>query len=184
MEIKISTTKILKVLHILSWVIFFGVCIDACGYMFSAFYTLVINPINAATFWEGNDLSSLYKYDSGHFFAETLLISIAGALKALLFYLIVRILGDKRLDMSQPFSKEVIRFIFNMSYLSLAIGLFSAWGVNYSEWLVKQGVKMPDIHYLRLGGADVWLFMGIILIVIGQIFKRGLEIQAEHELTV
>lgn len=41
---------------------------------------------------------------------------------------------------------------------------------------------MPDLHYLRLGGADVWLFMGITLLVIAQIFKKGIEIQ--NDLTV
>ena len=86
--------------------------------------------------------------------------------------------------MSQPFSREVGRFIFKISYLALSIGLFSWWGVKYTEWFVKQGVKMPDIEYLRLGGADVWLFMGVILFVIAQIFKRGIEIQTENELTV
>jgi len=45
-------------------------------------------------------------------------------------------------------------------------------------------VKMPEIQYLRLGGADVWLFMGVILFVLAQIFKRGIEIQTENELTV
>jgi hypothetical protein len=43
---------------------------------------------------------------------------------------------------------------------------------------------MPDIEHLRLGGADVWLFMGVTLFVIGHIFKRGIEIQSENELTV
>ena len=35
-----------------------------------------------------------------------------------------------------------------------------------------------------LEGADIWLFMGVTLLVIAQIFKRGIEIQDEHELTV
>ena len=86
--------------------------------------------------------------------------------------------------MSQPFNRDLVRFIFNVSYLALGIGLFSWWGVKYTEWFVKQGVEMPDIQYLRLGGADVWLFMGVTLFVIAQIFKRGIEIQTENELTV
>ena len=86
--------------------------------------------------------------------------------------------------MSQPFGSEMGRFIINLSYLAFGIGVFSWWGVKYSEWFVEQGVQMPDIHYLRLGGADVWLFMSVILFVIAQIFKRGIEIQSENELTV
>ena len=86
--------------------------------------------------------------------------------------------------MAQPFNKEVGRFIFKVSYLALWIGLFSWWGVRYTHWFVKQGVKMPTIESLRLGGADVWLFMGVTLLVIAQIFKKGIEIQTENELTV
>ena len=86
--------------------------------------------------------------------------------------------------MSQHFNQEFGRFIFQVSYLSLGIGLFSNWGVNYTGWLVGQGVEMPDIRHLRLGGADVWLFMGVTLFVIANIFKRGIEIQSENELTI
>jgi len=86
--------------------------------------------------------------------------------------------------MAQPFNAEMGRFILNISYVTLLIGLFSYWGVNYAEWLTKQGVKMPDVQSLRLGGADVWLFMSVTLFVIGQIFKRGIEIQTENDLTI
>jgi hypothetical protein len=181
---KTRTKQVLKVLYVLSWIIFVGVCIEAGGSIFSAFYTLVINPVNAATFWVGNDLSGLYKYDPGHFFTETLLISITGVMKACIFYLIIKILSNKNLSISQPFNEEVRRLIFRISYLSLLIGLFCAWGVKYTEWIVTLGVKMPDTQHLRLGGADVWLFMAVILFVIGQVFKRGIEIQSENELTV
>jgi hypothetical protein len=181
---KSRTKQILKVLYVLSWIIFIGVCIEAGGSIFSAFYTLVINPVNARTFWEGNDLSGLYKYSQWHFFTETLLISIASVMKACIFYLLIKNLDPKKISMSQPFSKEIGRLIFNISYLSLFIGFISLWGVKYKEWLVEQGVKMPDTQYLRLGGADVWLFMGVILFVLAQIFKRGIEIQSENDLTV
>jgi Protein of unknown function (DUF2975) len=181
---KISTNLVLQILHVIAWIIFIGVCIEAGGSIFSAFYTLVINPINAATFWVGNDLSALYKYDPGHFFAETLHICIAGVLKACIFYLIVKILYYKKLDMSQPFNNEVRLFIIKISWLAFGIAFFTWRGVKYTEWLVSQGVKMPDTQHLRLGGADVWVFMGVILFVIAQIFRRGIEIQSENELTV
>jgi hypothetical protein len=180
----ISTKQILRALLILSWIIFIGVCIEAGGCIFSASYTLLINSINAAHFWVGNDLSGLYKYDPGYFFGETLLISIAAVLKACMFYLIVKILHDKKLDMAQPFNNEVRRFILRISYLAFGIGVFTQWGVNYTAWLVKKGLTMPDTQPLHLSGADVWLFMGVILFVIAQIFKRGIEIQRENELTV
>ncbi len=180
MEIKIGTKQGLKLLYILSWIIFTGVCIEAGGFIFNAIFT----PSAAKHLWQQVDLTSLYSYDSGYFLVVMSVMSIVAVMRALLFYLIVKILHDKKLDMLQPFSEAVGRFIFRVAYLALGIGLFSNCGANYTEWLVTQGVKMPDIEQLRLGGADVWLFMGVTLVVIGQIFKRGIEIQAENELTV
>lgn len=43
---------------------------------------------------------------------------------------------------------------------------------------------MPDVRQLSFGGADVWLFMGVTLLVIAYMFKRGIEIQSENELTI
>ena len=179
-----STKQALKILYILSWIIFVGVCIEAGGFIFNTFFTMVINPVDARHFWEELDLSSLYQHDHVYFLIITSMMSIVAVLRAVLFYLIIKILHDKKLDMAQPFSKDVRRFIFRISYLSLFIGVCSWWGAKYSAWMVKQGVAMPDMEYLRLGGADVWLFMGVTLLVIAQIFKRGIEIQTENELTV
>ncbi len=183
MEIKISTKQILQVLYVVSWIIFIGLCIEAGGFIFNAFYKLVINP-NATNLWEQVNLTELFKHDHGYFFVEILLISIAAVMKACLFYLIVKILHNKKLNMSQPFNKEVGRFVFNISYLALGIGLFSFWGIKYANWFIKQGVQMPDIQQLHLAGADVWIFMGVTLFVVAQIFKRGIEIQSENELTI
>ena len=173
----------LKILYVLSWIIFVGVCIEAGGFMVNAVFALA-NPMVVKHLWQEVDLSDLFRYDHGYFFVITLIMSIVAVMRAWLFYLIIKILHDKKLNIAQPFSKEVGRFIFTISYVVLLIGLFSWWGVKYAEWLAKQGVKMPDIQYLRLGGADVWLFMSVTLFVIAQIFKRGIEIQTENELTV
>jgi hypothetical protein len=181
---KTRTNLVLKILYILSWIIFAGVCIEAGGFIVNAFFTLLLNPVGAKHFWQQVDLSALYYFDHGYFFVETLLMSIVAVMRACIFYLIIKMLHTKNLSMSQPFSKEVGRLTFQISYLSLLIGLFCLSGAKYAEWFVRQGVKMPDIQYLRLGGADVWLFMGVILFVIAQIFKRGIEIQTENELTV
>jgi len=178
-----NTKRVLRILYILSWIIFVGVSIDAGGFLTNAFFALA-DPAVVKHLWHDVDLSGLFKYDTGHFFAETLIIGIVSIMRACLFYLIIKILHDKKLNMAQPFNKEAGRFIFRMSYMTLSIGLLSWYGAKYAEWLVQQGVKMPDIQYLRLGGADVWLFMSVTLFVIAQIFKRGIEIQSENELTV
>jgi hypothetical protein len=181
---KQSTKIILQILYVIAWIIFVGVCIEAGGFLVNAFSTLMLNPVGAKHFWQQVDLSGLYYYDKGYFLMETSLVSIVAILKACIFYLIIKILHSKKVNMAQPFSKELERFVSRISYLSLSLGLFCLWGSGYAKWFIKQGVQMPAIEDLRLGGADVWLFMGVSLFVIGQIFKRGIEIQTENELTV
>ena len=180
---QITTRQILKLLYILSWIIFVGVCIEAGGFIVNGIATLLLTPAGAKHFWQEVDLSTLYTYDKGYFSVITLMMSMVAVMRAILFYLIIKILHNK-LDMSQPFSTEIGRFIFKISYLAFLIGLFSTWGVNYAGWLMKQGVTMPDVRALRLDGGDVWLFMSVTLYVIAQMFKRGIEIQKENELTV
>ena len=180
MELKITSKMMLTILYVLSWIIFIGLCIEAGSFLFNAFFTLLVNENNAGYF----QLAPLYQYDKGHFMVVLLLMSIAAILKACIFYLIVKILHDKKLDLSKPFNKEIGRFVANMSYLAVGTGIFSYWGVQYTERFVQQEIKMPAVETLRLGGADVWLFMGVTLLVLAQIFKRGIELQTESELTV
>ncbi|MCW3119680.1 MAG: hypothetical protein JWM28_3762 [Chitinophagaceae bacterium] len=185
MEIKITTNQILKVLQILSWIIFIGLCIEAGAIAVNTLITLFINPLGVENFWEGADyLSSLYKFDHGHFFVITLTMTIVAVLKAIMFYLIVKLFADKKLNISQPFSLELRHFILKLAYLALGIGLFSQFGFKYSAWLTKQSIKTADLQSLHIAGADVWLFMAVILFVIVQIVKRGIEIQNENDLTV
>lgn len=184
MEIKIGSQQMLKILYILSWIIFIGLCIEAGGFIFNTIYTLFIDPVKTPQFWREIDLSALYAFNTTHFITQGALISIVAVLQAIIFYLIVKIIHDKKLDLAQPFNNATQRFVSNAAYLSIGIGLFSNWGASFAKWCTKQGVKMPDIDAMRLDGADVWLFMGIILLVIAQIFKRGIEIQTENELTV
>ena len=181
---EITSKQILKILYVLSWIIFIGLCIEAGAFIFNAIYTVSVNPSAANNLFNKTNLSNLYSHDSGYFLVIILIMCIVTVLKAIMFYLIVKILHENKINLSQPFTAEFGRFIFNLFYLSLGIGCFSNGGKRYAEWLVGQGVEMPNVESMHLGGDDVWLFMAVILFVIAHVFKRGIEIQTENELTV
>lgn len=184
MEIRITTKHLLLLLQLLSWIIFIGLCVEAGGIIFNSIYTLAYNLETARDTWPGVDLSGLLAFDKGYYITVAVLMSIVAVMKALLFYLIVRLFHNKKLDLSQPFNNELKRLVSNIGYLALGIGFFSYWGVNYTKWLGDKGFSIPDIQRIGFGGADVWLFMGVILLVVALIFKRGIEIQSENDLTV
>jgi hypothetical protein len=111
-------------------------------------------------------------------------MSIVTILKAILFYIIVKIFHDKKLNLSDPFKEAMSPFISNIAFVSLAIGLFSLWGTNLSDGVLNQNIVLPSVQKLKLGGADVWIFMGFILLIFAKIFKKGIELQSENDLTV
>ncbi len=183
MEIKITTSHILKVLEILSWVIFIGLCIEAGAVIFNTVYALY-NPIVAKHFWNGADLSQLYAYDKRQFVAQMSLIVTVAVMKAMIFYLLVKLFYDKKFSLDKPFNTAVTRVVLNIAYLCLGAGLFSMWSTRQMKWFTKKGIAMPDEYLLNINGADVWLFMAVVLIVFAQVFKKGIELQNENDLTV
>lgn len=179
-----KTDYLFMLLNVVSWIIFIGLGIDAGGFISNTAYTLFFNPNGASKFWGGLNLSELYHYDESRFVTITTLMIIVSLLKAIMFYLIVTIFHRKKLNLSNPFNVTFEGYLFNIAYLVLGIGLFSFWGSKSVQLLVDQGVLIPTIEKLKLGGADVWLFMGFTLLIFAKIFKKGIELQSENELTV
>jgi hypothetical protein len=175
---------ILKILHIVAWIIFIGLCIQAGGFLFNSIFILFINPEGAHKLWTGVDLSGLLAFDQSHFVTISSLMIIVAVLKALLFYFILKILHDKKLDLQDPFQQGIERFFFLTSYTAFGIGIFSLWGMRTSDWLETQQVQMPSLFRMGLDGMDAWFLVGVILYVFAQIFKKGVEIKNENDLTV
>lgn len=177
---KTNTNRILKGFHILSWILFIGMCVEAGSFIFNMTYSLTYQPLAA----DYLGLSDLLAHGKGYFAMIMTIMTIAAVLKTLALYAIVKVFTDKKLDMAMPFSPEFGRFIFKLAYLALATGIFSFLGAKSLELLAEKGIALPDLQRLRLDGADVWMFMSATLYVIALLFKRGVEIQSENELTI
>lgn len=180
MQIIITTRHILKALNVLAWIIFIGLCYEAGVWLFNPLVTMYYSESNV----QYPGIHQLYHADKGQYFTEIFLIVIPGVLKAILFYLIVKLLHEEKLNMNQPFTEPTRRFLQLAAYISAGIGIFAQWAVRYTHWLETQGAKLPSIETLSIAGGDVWLFMAVILFVVAQIFKRGIELQAENDLTI
>lgn len=183
MEFRITTRQVLQLMLILSWILFIGLCIEAGLFITHAIMTLV-SPGTVQHLWQEADLSALFNTNQNHYFVVLTIQSIITVLEALLFYQVIRLLMRKDLRFAQPFNAPVRRCINVVTYISFLIALFSSGGARFVGWLRSSGISMPDTHDLKLGGGDVWLLMTVILFVIGQVFKRGIELQTENELTV
>jgi len=82
-----------------------------------------------------------------------------------------------------PFSQEVSKLIARVSYTAFQIGIGIIFASACFKWLAKKGFELDQVYSL-MGGAYEFLLMAAILVAVSQIFKRGVELQAENELTV
>ncbi|SDG53197.1 hypothetical protein SAMN05421827_107204 [Pedobacter terrae] len=185
MEIKITTNQLLKVLQILCWIIFVGLCVEAGGVLVNTIITLFINAHDVRNFWDGAAyLTSVYRLDHGYFLVIDVVVIIVAILKAIMFYLIIKLFAEKKISISQPFGIELKNFISKQAVLALGIGFFAHLGYRYITWLTEKGLITANLQSLNIDGADVWLFMAVILFLITQLIKKGIEIQKENNLTI
>ena len=179
-----KTNFVFKVMQVVSWIIFVGLCIEAGGFIFNTVFTLLFNPAGARKFWTAIDLAALYHFNQSYYVTLTVLMCIIAVLKAVLFYIIVLVFHSKKIGFVRPFNQSLKKFIDLVASISFGIGLFSLWGAGFTKNLIADGLQMPTVADLSFGGGDVWWFMSVILLVIGQIIKKGIEMQHENELTI
>ena len=178
---KPTTKSVLDVMHVLCWIIFIGLCIKTGAILFSVYVSLFVNTIAAKNLYLGLDLSDLKTFGREHYIRVVLLITILSALKAYLFYLVIKIF--KRINFVQPFSVDMAALITKISSVTLYIGILALALSLYSEWLTKKGIMLYTLSPYTGGGGEFLFFAGIIFII-SLVFKRGIEIQSENELTV
>lgn len=185
MEIRITSKQILGVLHVFSWIIFAGLCVEAGGVLVNTAITACINPAGVRNFWQGREfLTALLQWDYGYFLVITGLMIIVAVLKSLLFYQIIKLFTEKKMALSQPFNSVLVRGMSLCCWMALGIGLFAHAGQEYVRWLTPMVGTEAALEAMHLDGADVWLFMAVVLMLITQVIKRGVAMQAENELTI
>jgi hypothetical protein len=171
-----KTEQILAAMNILSQVVFIGLLIQA-GAILVSYGVSITNPNGARNLYMGLDLYNLRQFNFWHY---TLTISFMVALpilKAYVAFLVVKAIA--RIKLSNPFRIEVSRLLERISYFIFGIWVLAMLYNAHIAWLSKitTGLQQNWIS------GEFILLAGVIF-VISQIFKKGVEIQSENELTV
>lgn len=170
-----KTTEVLKILQVVAWIIFIGLCIDA-GVMLVTFLVRMFAGFTSFVY-PGTDFSQLLSFSKWHYAIMASLIVILAGLKAYLFFQVVKIVSEVNIEF--PFNEYNAGLISKISSIALQIGITALLTNGYAQWLMKN-----DIQLTYEGGDAEYLLLAGILIVIAQIFKRGVELQSENELTI
>ena len=170
----------LMLITVVIWSIFIGLCIQAGALLFTFVYSF-FNPIVAQNLYEGLNLSALLETEIWYYAGVVSVILYIMGQKAYLFYLMIRVF--LKINLVHPFSKEVSKLISTISYVAFQIGVWIIFASGVFKWMVTRGYELDRVPQM-VGGGFEFLLMAALLIAIGIIFKRGVEIQAENDLTV
>lgn len=178
--ISIKANTIISIFNGISALIFLILCTQAGGLIFNSIY-LLLKPDGAEDMYLGLDIEQLFSLSQLNFLILFLLTVAVIVLKAYVFALTMLIFST--LNLVKPFSEEIALLILRISYLTLAVGILGFIAFYYSEWLESKGFELSSLQFWWDDNL-AYLMMGTIVFVLAQVFKKGLELQAENDLTV
>jgi hypothetical protein len=171
---------VFKGLHIVAWAIFVGLCIEAGG-LITNFIFSIYKPEFVGNLYQKLDLSEMYNHSKWAFFGMYGFIMFIAFLKAYLFYLVIRLLS--KLNLSKPFNSFVSEQIAQISYCTFSIGIFSYVARQIAKSLLHYGYSIDKLDEFW-EDSQAFILMAAVIYIIAAIFKKGVEIQNENDLTV
>jgi len=171
---------VFKGLHVVAWVIFVGLSIEA-GALIVNFIFSLYKPEIVHNLYQKLDLSQMYNLSKWAFFVMYSFILVIAILKSSLFYVVIQLLT--KLDLLKPFSSSVAEKIKKISYFTLSIGLISYLAQQTAKELLHRGFETDALNQFW-ADSQAWILMAAVIYVIAAIFSRGVEIQNENDLTV
>ncbi|MAO07484.1 MAG: hypothetical protein CL596_02095 [Alteromonas sp.] len=171
---------VFKGLHIVAWVIFVGLCIEAGGLIVNFIFSL-FKPEFVQNLYQPLDLTEMYKDNKWPFFGIYGFILSISILKAFLFYIVIRLMH--KMDLTKPFNTFVSDQILRISYYTLVIGLFSFIARQLAKNLSHHGFVSDSLNQFWTD-SQAFILMGAVIYIIATIFKKGVDIQNENDLTV
>jgi hypothetical protein len=167
-------------LYIVAWLIFVGLSIEAGGLVVNFFFHLY-KPELLPNLYQKLDLTAMYKDSRLTFLGIYSFILTIAVLKAFLFYIVIRLMH--RMDLSKPFNSFVSKQISQISYFTLSIGLLSYIARQLTKNLMHHGFVTDSLNKFW-ADSQAFILMGAVIYIIATIFKKGVAIQNENDLTV
>ncbi len=171
---------VFKALHIVAWIIFVGLCIEA-GALIVNFVFSLFKPEVIQNLYQKLNLNSMYNRSQSAYFAMYSLVMTVAVLKAYLFYIIIKLVS--KINLEKPFSNTVAKQIRQISYYTFSIGLISYIARQSAKNLQQKGFAIDMLNDFWVD-SEAFILMAAIVYVIAVIFSKGIELQQEQDLTI
>ncbi len=163
-----------------AWIIFVGLCVEAGGLLVNFFFSLY-KPEFIPNLYQKLDLTEMYNDSRLAFFGIYGFILTISILKAYLFYTVLMLMH--KIDLTKPFNTCVSNQILKISYYTISIGLLSYIARQISKSLMHHGFITDNLNQFW-ADSQAFILMGAVIYIIATIFKKGVDIQNENDLTV
>jgi len=182
---KTRTEKTLKIINVLAWIIFVGTLVKS-GIILISFIITLFKPESVVfkdidVFRVGTSPGTyFYEIRESHlwnYIFYVITIILWTLTKSYLAYLIIKLLS--KINLINPFSIEIANRIVKISYTLIFIWGFS-FVVNFFDKWAALTIGLEPQFEVR----GEFLFIAGLVYLIGNIFKRGVEIQNENKLTI
>ncbi|MBK6731323.1 MAG: DUF2975 domain-containing protein [Bacteroidetes bacterium] len=167
-------------LKIIAWLIFVGLSIEAGGLIVNFFFSLY-KPEFVQNLYQKLDLGEMYNQSKSAFYGVYSFILVISFLKAYLFYLVINLVSN--FNLSKPFNTYVSNHITQISYYTFSIGLISYIAQQFAKNLMHRGYVTDNLNQFW-EDSQAFILMAAIVYIIAAIFKKGIDIQNENDLTV
>ncbi|WP_420573014.1 DUF2975 domain-containing protein [Kordia sp.] len=170
-----KTEKLLKLMRFLAWLAFIGLLIKA-GAIIMSFGVSIQNPEAAKDLYKGMDLSRYADYNFANYVIIVLCYIFLYLMQAYIALFMTKLLSA--INMEKPFTQAVVDLLKKIS-----VTIFGVWILAMLHNAHVIGLE----KYAQIDAAPFaseYIFLAGIVYVLAQLFKRGVEMQAENELTV
>jgi len=150
--------------------------------LYSLIFSLAIHRnVDKESFLMGFNISALEVLSRVEYNVVMIFLILSSATKAYLVYRVIQILS--KINLIQPFNQNMASLITNINYVALAIGIIEVMADSYLGFLSGSSMtRLPLKSFVE--NDNQFLFLAGIIFIISIVFKRGLEIQSDNNLTV
>jgi hypothetical protein len=162
-------------MKVLSWIVFIGLLIEA-GARLISYSICMYNPEAAREFYKGSDLYELRITETIQFTLFVFNGIILSVMKSYAAFLVIQLLT--KINLKQPFELRIAFLLEKLSFYIFAIWVVSVIFNQYNHFLTRKFRVELSSNSLE------FIFLAGVIFIIAQIFKRGIEIQTENDLTI
>ncbi|KGL62665.1 DUF2975 domain-containing protein [Polaribacter sp. Hel1_85] len=170
-----KTKQLLKVMHVIAWIVFIALCIKT-GAILISYFVSISNPEAAKNLYEG---LNLFEYYNHSFLQYSFIIGykvLLFSVEAYIAFLVTKLLSG--LNLEKPFNFNVQKLMQKISYSIFYLWILAIVHNTQVQYLGKKYRFTIDLF------SSDFIFLAGIIFIFAQIVKRGIEIQSENELTI